>query len=92
MVMLTNFFNLEGNQTIINIDVTSHLHDLGDVLVVEPQNLLVTFLLVLVVECDLDGFTLLQLNLSSATLNRTKRKSVDSQDRMTSCSNLKIVI
>lgn len=68
---LTNFFNHEGNQTIINVDVASSLHDLGDVLVVEPQNFLITFLHVLVVECELDGFTLLELDLSSATLNNT---------------------
>lgn len=55
----TNVFNLEGNQTIINIDVASCLHNLSDVLVVEPQNFLITFLFVLVVKRDLDGFTLL---------------------------------
>lgn len=80
---LTNFFNLEGNQTIINIDVTSCLHDLDDVLVVKPQNFLITFLLVLVVKRDLDGFTLLQLNLCSATLNKTRRKLVYSQAKIT---------
>lgn len=48
--VLTNFFNCEGNQTIINVDVASFLHNLGDVLVVQPQNLLVAILHVLVVE------------------------------------------
>lgn len=44
------------------------LHNLGDVLVVEPQDLLVTLLHVLVVQRDLDGLALLEFNLSSATL------------------------
>lgn len=79
--VLTNFFNLEGNQTIINVDVASGLHNLGDVVVVEPQNFLVTFLLVLVVQCDLNGLTLLELNLSSTALNKTKeRELVHCQD------------
>lgn len=78
----TNVFNLEGNQTIINIDMASCLHNLGDVLVVEPQNFLITFLFVLVVKCDLDGFTLLQLNLRSATLNKTRRKLIDSDAKI----------
>lgn len=69
---LTNFFDTEGNQTIINVDVASGLHNLGDVLVVEPQNFLITFLHVLVIERELDGLTLLELNLSSATLKRSK--------------------
>lgn len=69
MCMLTNFCNLEGNQAIVNIDMKSCLHNFGDILVVEPQNTLITFLLVFVVKCDLDGFTFLQLNLSGATLN-----------------------
>lgn len=42
--VLTNFFDLKGNQTIINIDVASDLHNLGDVLVVKPQNFLITLL------------------------------------------------
>ncbi len=71
---LTNFFDAEGNQTIINVDVASGLHDLSDVLVVEPQNFLVTFLHVLVIECELDGLTLLELNLSSATLNESRER------------------
>lgn len=65
---LTDFFNLEGNQTVININVASNLHNLSDVFVVQPQNFLITVVCVLVIERDLDGFTLFQLNLSSATL------------------------
>lgn len=65
---LTDFFNLEGNQTVININVASNLHNLSDVFVVQPQNFLITVVFVLVIERDLDGFTLFQLNLSGATL------------------------
>lgn len=71
---LTNFLNLEGNQTIINVDVASGLHNLGDVLVVEPQNFLIALLHPLVVQCELDGFTLLELDLSGATLNETRER------------------
>lgn len=74
---LTNFLDLKGNQTIINVDVASDLHNLGDVLVVEPQHLVVAFLHELVIKCDLDGFSLFQLNLSSATLNNTRREGVN---------------
>lgn len=74
---LTNVFDLEGNQTIINVDVASHLHNLGDVFVVKPKHLLVTFLHVLVIKCELDGFSLLQLNLSGATLNNIRRECVN---------------
>lgn len=74
--VLTNFLNLQGNQTIINVDVAAGLHNLGDVLVVEPQDFLITFVLVLVVKCELDGFTPLELNLSGATLNKTKEKEL----------------
>lgn len=70
MVGLTNFFNLEGNQTVIHVDVASCLNHLGHVLVVEPQNRLITFLLVLIIQCDLDSFAFLQLNLSGATLDQ----------------------
>jgi len=82
--VLTNFFNHEGNQTVVNVDVASNLHNLGDVLVVEPQNFLVTILHEIVVECELDGFILLELNLSSATLKREserERELVCSQDK-----------
>ena len=74
--MLTNFFDLEGNQAVINVDVAASLQHLGDVLVVEPKNFLITIILVLVIKCELDGFTLLQLNLSCATLNKTRREVV----------------
>lgn len=66
--VLTNFFDREGDQTIINIHVASNLHNLCDVLVVEPQNLLVTLLHVLVIQRELDGLALLELNLSGTTL------------------------
>lgn len=72
---LTNFFDQKGNQTIVNVDVASGLHNIGDVLVVEPQNFLITFVHVLIIECDLDGITLLELNLSSATLNKTRERA-----------------
>lgn len=78
--LLTDIFNLEGNQTIVNVDVASGLHNLGDVLVVEPQNFLITSIHVLIIKCELDGFTLPELNLSSATLNKTReRKSAASK-------------
>lgn len=77
--MLTDFFDHQRNQTIIHVDVGSSLHNLGYVLVVEPQNFLITFIHVLVVESELDGLTLLQLNFSCATLNRTRGEFVDCQ-------------
>lgn len=58
--------------------MASNLHNLGDVLVVKPQNFLITLLHELVVKCELDGFTLLQLNLSGATLNQTRTERVNS--------------
>jgi hypothetical protein len=48
--------------------VSSDLQDLGDVLVVQPQVLLVTVVHVLVVQSQLDVTSLLQLDLSFATL------------------------
>lgn len=66
--VLTDFFDREGDQTVINIHVASNLHNLCDILVVEPQNLLVTLLHVLVIQRDLDRLTLLELNLSGTTL------------------------
>lgn len=52
--------------------MASNLHNLSDVFVVQPQNFLITVVFVLVIERDLDGFTLFQLNLSSATLKTTR--------------------
>lgn len=89
--MLTNLFNREGNQTIINVDVASGLHNLGDVLVVEPQNFLITFLHVLVIECELDCVTLLELNLSSAALT-PGRESLFILRMKTAAWNLHIII
>lgn len=74
--VLTNFFDREGNQAVINIDVASSLNNLSDVLVVKPQNFLITFVHVLVIQCDLDFLSLLEFNLSSATL-RPQRRSFD---------------
>lgn len=48
------------------------LHHLGDVLVVEPQDLLVTLVHVLVIQRDLDGLALLEFNLSGTTLEQKK--------------------
>lgn len=89
--MLTNLFNREGNQTIINVDVASGLHNLGDVLVVEPQNFLITFLHVLVIERELDCVTLLELNLSSAALT-PGRESLFILRMKTAARNLHIII
>lgn len=69
----TDFFDREGDQTIVDVDMASRLHNLGDILVVEPQDFLVTFFHVLVIERELDCFPLLELDLSSATLNMKKR-------------------
>lgn len=66
--VLTNFFDREGDQTIVNVHVASDLHNLCDVLVVQPQGLLVTLLHVLVIQRELDGLALLELNLSRTTL------------------------
>lgn len=71
--VLTNFLNHEGNKTIINVDVASNLHNLGDVLVVDPQSFLVTILHELVVQGELDHFSLLELNLLSAALNKSRK-------------------
>lgn len=82
--MLTNFFDREGDQTIVNIHVASHLHHLGDVLVVEPQDLLVTLLHVLVIQRDLDGLSLLEFNLSSATLRAGEKSLFKSKETRSS--------
>ena len=74
--VLTNFLNHEGNKTIINVDVASSLHNFGDVLVVDPQSFLVTILHELVVQGELDHFSLLELNLLSAALNKSRKESV----------------
>lgn len=66
----TNFFDLQGNETVIDVDVASDLDNLGDVFVVEPEDLLVTVVFEPVVKRELDGFTFLQLDLSGATLTR----------------------
>lgn len=79
--MLTNFFDFERDEAIVDVDVASDLHDLGDVLVVKPQGLLITFIHVLVVQGELDSCTLLQLNLGSATLNKTRRVFADSHTK-----------
>ena len=75
---LTDFFDLQGNQTIVNVDVASSLHNLGDVLVVEPQKFLIAVVHVPFVEGELDGLTLLQLDLSGATLNKPRGHFVSS--------------
>lgn len=64
----TDFLDREGDQTVIHIDVASSLHNFGDILVVKPQDFLITFFHVLVVQCELDHFPPLELNLSCATL------------------------
>lgn len=75
--MLTNVLDLEGDEAIINKDVAASLHHLGDVLVVQPQVLLITVVLVFVVQGQLDGVAFLQVNLLSATLkNRGHSQAV----------------
>lgn len=50
------------------------LHNSGDVLIVEPQNIFITVVPVMVIVCELDSMTLLELHLSSATLNQTRER------------------
>lgn len=69
IIKLTNVLDLEGDETIINKDVAAGLHHLGDVLVVQPQGLLITVVHVFVIQGQLDGVALLKFDLLGATLN-----------------------
>lgn len=64
----TDFLDHKGDQTVIHIDVAASLHNFGDVFVVKPQDFLITFFHVLIVQRELDHFSLLELNLGCATL------------------------
>ena len=50
--------------------MTSNLHNLGDILVVEPQGLLIAVVLELFIQGELDVAALLQLHLSGAALHK----------------------
>lgn len=51
---LTHFLDDDGDESVVDEHPGAHGHDLGDVLVVDPQRVLATLLLELVVRRDLD--------------------------------------
>ena len=66
---LTNLLDLQGNETIVNVDLAANFHYFGDVLVVEPEDLLTAVLHGTVIQGNLDHVALLQLHLSCAALS-----------------------
>lgn len=67
---LTNLFDLQGNEPVINVDLAANLHHFGNVLVVEPEELLTAVFLLSIIQGNLDHLALLQLHLSCATLSK----------------------
>lgn len=65
---LTYFFDLQGYESIIDVDLASNFHHSGDVLVVQPEGLLAAFLNVSVVQGDFNHVALLQFHLSRTAL------------------------
>ena len=70
---LTDLFDLEGHEAVVDVDLAAELHHIGDVLVVQPQGLVITVLLEGVVQGQLDHVTLLQLHLRLAALGTGER-------------------
>ncbi len=68
---LTNFLNFEWNKTIVYVNMAALLHHLCDVLVVQPQDLVIAIVLEAVIQSELDYVTLDKLDLISATLKKT---------------------
>lgn len=66
---LTNLLDLEGYESVVNVDVAANFHHFGDVLVVEPEDLIAAVVLLSIVQGNLDHVALLQLHLSSAALS-----------------------
>lgn len=67
--LLTYLLDLQGHESIINVNLAAHFHHIGDVLVVQPEDLITAVVLVGVVQGDLDHVALLQLDLGCATLS-----------------------
>ena len=66
---LTDLLDLQGYESVVDVDLAPDFHHFGDVLVVEPEDLLAAVLLKSVVQGDLDHVALLQLHLSRAALS-----------------------
>lgn len=67
---LTDLLDLQRNESVVDVDLAANFHHSGDVLVVEPEELIRTVLHVSVVQGDLDRVALHQLHLSSAALSK----------------------
>lgn len=68
---LTNFLDLQGYESVVNVDLATNFHHFGNVLVVEPEDLLTAVLLITIVQGYLDHVALLQLHLSCAALSKS---------------------
>lgn len=66
---LTNLFDLQGYESIVNVDLAANFHHFGNVLVVKPEELITAVVLVSIVQGNLDHVALLQLHLSCAALS-----------------------
>ena len=64
----TFLLHLQRNETIIHVDLAAHFHHLANVLVVQPQGVLVTLLHVGIIQSDLESGPSLQLHLRGAAL------------------------
>lgn len=64
----TFLLHLQRNKPIVHVDLAAHIHHLADVLVVQPQGVLVAFFHVGVVQSDLERGPFLQLDLRGAAL------------------------
>lgn len=73
---LTNFLDLQRYETVVDVDLAANFHHFGNVLVVEPEDLITAVFLVSIVQGYLDHVALLQLHLSCAALSNRLRTSL----------------
>lgn len=67
---LAYFFDLQGDEAVVDVDLAADIHHFGDVLVVQPEDLLAAFFDVSVVQGDFNHVALLQLHLSCTALSK----------------------
>lgn len=64
----TFLLHLQRDKPVVHVDLAAHFYHLADVLVVQPQNVLVALFHVGIVQGDLERGPFLQLHLRSAAL------------------------
>lgn len=64
----TFLLHQQRDKPIVHVDLAAHFHHLANVLVVQPQDVLITFFHVGIVQGDLESGSFLQLHLCGATL------------------------